>query len=277
MEEESHTSRSCPHCGETFRVRIEKLAGGVACPHCQGEVWFEQRRPSNLGRKISWIFLLSLLLAAGGYYAFNRTLIHAHLGDGKAQFEMGQRYLTNFTELSDQTNALRWIERSAWAKYGPGILAAGRLNLDASVTKRDKARAYKYFGLAEQHHDEYAVARCEMAMLHLSGMEPQVNHEAAFELLQEAVERSDSADAKYELGKLYDAGLGTKRDQARALELYSSNADHHPGCAYEAARSYQGRDGCSPNGFEASSGGYNVHNQSPARAPIADQAIRDSA
>jgi len=63
-----------------------------------------------------------------------------------------------------------------------------------------------------------------LAYMRLNAADPRYAPEDAAALLERA-SRAGSAEAQFELGQLYEKGLGVAQDQARALELYRAAAD----------------------------------------------------
>lgn len=127
--------------------------------------------------------------------------------DVEAQFELGRMYEAGRGVEVDLVESATWYRHAAEAGFGEAQLALG--------------------------------------LVHLKGRGVDESPEMAVRWLTRAAEDADLPDAWYQLGKLHEKGLGTKKDFRQAAWCYEQAIeDHHPAAFYRLGRLYEsGRHG----------------------------------
>ncbi len=136
-------------------------------------------------------------------------------GDAKAQFSVGQSYLSGANLDSDVSDgdrlssAARWFRRAAEAGHAPSQYRLGRLYELGRGAPRDLAEAEKWYGIAAAQG--HVLAMHSLAMLVSSQNRRSANYLTAARWFREAATYG-LIESQFNLGVLCESGLGLRKN-----------------------------------------------------------------
>ena len=154
-------------------------------------------------------------------------------GEKLAAAVVGDLYATSGTLPPNYVEAAAWFRRAAEAGHAGGARALGRLMLRGAGVPADPEEAAHWLRTAITEGD--ADARADLAGLALARQVPEADRQATFAWFQERADAGDAA-AACNLGICLAEGIGTSRDDAAALAVFSRAAETVP-----AAQIWYGR------------------------------------
>jgi len=216
-----------------------------------GQLELKLREPS---KGESPAFRRAQLAIWNGEYAAGATVVQklASNGDPRSQELLGRLHVEGWGVEQDYTAALRWFERArasglVRASYSTAQLYDAGLGVPA-----DRARAMELYRTAAT--GGLAQAEARIGYLLIDGLRTPVADEAAADAhkwLEQAVQHGH-AHARYWLGRLYEAGVGTERDLARAVALYRQAAiEGEPDAQFWLGKLYTSGTGVQPDPRES--------------------------
>ena len=157
-------------------------------------------------------------------------------GDALAAAMVGDLYACPGPLPPNYAEAASWFRRAAEAGHAGGARALGRMLLCGTGVPVDPEEAAHWLRIAIAQGD--AEARADLAGLALTRQVPEADRQATFAWFQQRAEAGDSA-AICNLGMCLAEGIGTPRDDVRALALFTRAADRIP-VAQDLARPHVG-------------------------------------
>lgn len=150
-------------------------------------------------------------------YAFYKAA--ADKGYTKAEYKMGEIYISKYYPFNDKDKSDKYYSK-AFKDYkkrsksdGDACYELGRMYQNGYGVEKDLNQAKFYYKSGALLGDKNAAWR--LGLMYKDEME----YSEAFKFLLKAAE-SGQGMAMYELGKLYENGLGTSCDKAKAIEWY---------------------------------------------------------
>lgn len=157
--------------------------------------------------------------------------------DVDAQAELGRRYSVEGSEIRNVKTAIEWAEKAYARGRTDMVVLLGRLCLEcADVSDEYAQKAIKYYTAGAQA--DITECLCKLAELYRDGLYSLAKApEKSFELLLKAVYSGVGSDkdelyAKYMLGNAYFEGIGTNKDNAKAISCYLEAAKKGYDAAY---------------------------------------------
>ncbi len=158
-------------------------------------------------------------------------------GDDGGRANLGAMYLKGRGVVQSDVEGARWLRAAAEhgvpeAQYGLGTLFANGRGLP-----RSEAETAKW--LQKAADQGYAPARLAVGKLHVAGAGVSRDYHSAMKYFQQA----NTPEAWYQIGLLYQEGLGVPRNDAQAMTWFLKAARHKlPDAQYAIGQAYQNRD-----------------------------------
>lgn len=160
------------------------------------------------------------------------SLIHNRISSGspEAMFVLyGLKELGYYNAISSE-QAINYLQRSVNANYIPAIVELGLKYYTESSTDKEKIEAAGIWNVGEQFGSTEASVRI-IASIVFDGIDVNVNYEI-IPSLNAAIEEG-SVLAEVVLAYVFENGIGTEKDLARAVRLYRQAAYRGSQYAYE--------------------------------------------
>ncbi len=155
-------------------------------------------------------------------------------GEPQAAVALGQIYTQSDEGLPpNHAEAMLWFRRAADAGHGGAARALAHRYLHGVGTSADPREAIRWLRVAVANDDVHA--RVDLAGLAQTKDASDQDRAQALALFQEVAEAGDMA-AAYNVGLCYGEGIGTKRDDEKALIWFRRAAETLPIAQYWCAR-----------------------------------------
>jgi TPR repeat protein len=170
-------------------------------------------------------------------------------GEPHAAVALGQYYADSGDGLPpNHAEAMQWFRRAADAGHGGAARALAHRHLHGVGTTADPREAIRWLRVAVANDDVHA--RVDLAGMAQTKHASEQDRAQALALFREVAEAGDMA-AAYNVGLCYGEGIGTERDDERALAWFRRAAETLPIAQYWCARMIgEGRG--APQDFAAS-------------------------
>ena len=166
--------------------------------------------------------------------AFKWCLKAAAQGYLAAQFELGEMYKSGKGVEKDLKTAYNWYkkaseqdaESSEWGyQRGDAQSNLADMYYEGKAVPKDYAEAAKWYRKAAENGNVHASNK--LGEMYLNGVEVTKDYAEAFRLFCEATDGygDDSMEARYNLGYMYEHGLGVKKDMNAARQWYMKAAE----------------------------------------------------
>ena len=149
--------------------------------------------------------------------ALNSFYVLAKKGDAEAQFNVGMIYENGKGVKVDLVEAIRWYEKSA--KQGKGAAQYNLAQIYYEKGRQSEPHAYekaKYW-YEKAIEREVKEAYNNLAVLYMKGLGVKKNEQKAFELFSKAAELGDNK-AQVNVAVMYAWGKDVKHDKMKAYE-----------------------------------------------------------
>jgi len=154
----------------------------------------------------------------------------AKIGDAKAQFELGGMYSAGHGVPQSNTEAIKWLTRSAERGNVDAQYSLGTQYNYGWLIKENKEEAVKWYKkAAEQGHIE---AQNKLGEIYSLGLGVQKDTKEAAKWYQKAAIQGHP-DAQYSLGLMYLSGEGTNKDDVEGSKWIKAAAEQGHGYAQE--------------------------------------------
>jgi TPR repeat protein len=152
----------------------------------------------------------------------------AEAGDSEAQYKLAQLYLSGIGGSQDDSKGMYWLRESARQKYGMALFSLGRIYyLGGHGVTEDRSRAI-------QHFEAAAILGISQAAVWRARFGPQVD---SYYWLKMAAEQGDTS-AQYEVGWNYYFGQSGPQSYQEAGKWFVRAAKGHKDARFELGRSY---------------------------------------
>jgi TPR repeat protein len=222
------------------------LAAGWLCTvYMEGEIaprneaialkWLEESaRGSIEARAILGRSYLRGNLGVGKDYDKALALLEpaAKAGSLAAQTSLAEMYASGFGVVQNSSEAYRLFAEAAARGYAPAAVAAARMSYQGDGTGKDQQRALSFFKAAAEQG--YAVAMVNLGMLYEQDG-PLQSYSEALRWFRNATDagsrmgygttRNARRTGAFRLGKMYNEGLGTTRNDREAAKWFKIGAD----------------------------------------------------
>lgn len=159
-----------------------------------------------------------------------------------AKYALALCYYDGVGVLSDVDKAISILIEAKKNGHAPSRLFLGMLYQNGSHVEKDEVKAFELFkSLAEEGFYESYLANC-----YLTGKGCEKDYQKALEYYLVAAKKKDD-EAFYQLGCIYDYGLGVEENKEKANEFYMKAMDNHADAAYNLALSYIYGEGIDKN------------------------------
>lgn len=138
-------------------------------------------------------------------------------GDASAEFEVGARLAEGKGTSQDLAEAARWYQRSASKGFAQSQYRLGTLFERGLGVEKDLGRARIWYGRAAEQGNVKAMHN--LAVL-AAGNETAPDYETALRWFTAAAEHG-LADSQFNLGVVYENGLGVAADRVHAYKWYT--------------------------------------------------------
>jgi len=146
----------------------------------------------------------------------------AEQGDPYSQTRLGYLYEKGLGVPRDDALAAQWYAKAAFAGDQTGQSNLGIMYRDGRGVARNYKEAEKWFSLAAEQGSAWALMNVGLLYTH-GGDGLPLDYVKAIDFFHKAAEGGDP-DALYDLGWVYEQGLGVPADRQRAIEWYSKAA-----------------------------------------------------
>lgn len=140
-----------------------------------------------------------------------------------AQFNIGRIFMTSTEVPHDYKEAMMWFQKAASNGLQVGNVAIGEMYETGLGVDKDVPKAVEFYKKAADGGLVYAQNRLGLLYL-VGGSGITKNYEEAFNWFTKSANQDD-AEGLFYLGQLYDIGLGTDKNETRALDLYHKAAE----------------------------------------------------
>lgn len=154
-------------------------------------------------------------------------------GEPVAAAMVGDLYACAGTLPANNVEAMMWFRRAAEAGHAGAARALGHLYLGGHGVCADTEEAALWLRSAIAHGD--AMARADLARLALARQVPEADQQTTFAWFVEQAGSGEPA-AAFNLGICLAEGIGTGRDEVRALALFRHAARYLPEAQYWCGR-----------------------------------------
>ncbi len=165
-------------------------------------------------------------------------------GEPQAAALVGDLYARDAPLPPNYVEAAIWFRRAAEAGHAGAARALGRLHLRGAGVAADTEEAAQWLRHAVAHGDDDA--RADLARLALAGQVPEADRQATFAWFLQHAGAGDPA-AAFNLGICLAEGVGTPRDDTRALALFRLAATCMPAAQYWYGRMLAEGRGTAPD------------------------------
>ena len=167
-------------------------------------------------------------------YSLEETVKKLANAVDKGYYISEQYYEKNIKELF---SAMRLIADSLSDDCMKIYYLAGMDLLKYSTSERAARKAFQYLSESAKHH--YIPAKCQCAMMHLTGKGAPVDYEKAFHLVYKDAEIKQQAESQYVLGIIYENGYGVEKMPRHAFNYFKqAAAEGLPEAQYKCACAY---------------------------------------
>lgn len=142
-------------------------------------------------------------------------------GDAEAQYQLANRYATQYGATGDYVKASYWWHLAAQQGLAKAQYALGILYANGRGVNTDYTRAVHWYRQAA--HQELAVAEYNLGMHYWLGQGVPRDNASAVKWLHKAAEQG-LPQAQYNLGLLLERGLGAPRNLQEARKWYARAA-----------------------------------------------------
>ena len=180
------------------------------------------------------VLLITALLASsclgrtvtGTKSSFEQSITEAKRGNSRAQYLLALRYLDADGVAPNVEEGRKWLLKSAAQSYGPSETQLGWLAEEGVGQSKNLGEARKWYERAVDHGSLWGMNN--LGRMYLMGSSVSPDYGRAFELFQKAWLHSPSA--RFNLGLMYELGLGRSKDLAEACAWYTvaAETDNHP-------------------------------------------------
>ena len=151
----------------------------------------------------------------------------AEQGNAEAQYEVGNYYDDGILKEADYDKALEWYEKAAEQGYSKAQYELGYYFEKGLGVKKDFDKALEWYQKAAKQGYKLALEKCRKATVD--------GNVKAIESLKKAAEQG-YADAQFELGHIYEDGLGVEANLDQAIDWYQKAAELGNKEAFEKCR-----------------------------------------
>ncbi|WAW09821.1 SEL1-like repeat protein [Oxalobacter vibrioformis] len=152
--------------------------------------------------------------------AFDLFIESANQGFERAQYSVGHAYITGLGVKEDYEKGLSWYRKAA----GHGHRQAQENLCAVEFEKKNWDEAFKWCQMADEGESKKGIVPSALGLIYLNGYGSQkADYKQAFKHLTVASER-DMSTAQYGLGFMYEYGVSTTVDKAKAMMLYEAAA-----------------------------------------------------
>lgn len=118
-------------------------------------------------------------------YAENgfENIVKAESGDQVAQYQLANAYL-NKSSLEDQKIGLEWLVKSSDQAHSPALLQLAAIYEDGTLTVKSYEKAFKAYQTAAKHNN--ATAQYELGRMYQAGIGTKVNPQLAYRWFEKA-------------------------------------------------------------------------------------------
>lgn len=172
---------------------------------------------------------LAGLIAAGGVESKGtsdmlKLLERAgNLGESKALFHLGMFYFSGETQKKNIKKAIPYFEKAAEMGNVEAMYALGFIYKQGDGVKKNIPKALELFTKAAEAGEEKSqILLCETYMY---GLDVEKDPEKAFYWGVKAAASGKRTVALYDLGRIYEKGIGVKADRAMAAKYMTQAAE----------------------------------------------------